>query len=357
MSPAWRGTFRAVPRAAFLPDIIWPFTGDGETSAPVDRRATPETWLRWAEENLPITVQHDDGASTGPGVYTSSSSTPSIVASMLRDLDARPGMSVLEVGTGTGWNAALLCERLGAQAVTTVEIDPALADRARGRLSEAGYRPAVVVGDGLDGHGPGALYDRIIATAGVRTVPMAWLAQCRPGGVIVAPWGTHYSPQDAIVRLVVAADGSCAAGRFTGPAEFMKVRSQRLAWPVHEEYVLDRPGTVSHSEADLGDVFDGGYGGTGMLLGLFVDDCTHTVHDGTAWLYGLGDRSWAAATAEGAGVRVHQSGPRRLWDEVEAAYRWWRDQGRPDVERFGLTVTAAGREVWLDGPGAVVNVR
>lgn len=51
---------------------------------------------------------------------------------------------------------------------------------------------------------------------------------------------------------------------------------------------------------------------------------------------------------------VHQCGPRRLWDEAEAAYRWWAGNGRPGVERFGLTVTADGHTTWLDDPGNVV---
>ncbi|GAB3457793.1 methyltransferase domain-containing protein [Streptomonospora sediminis] len=356
MSPAWRGAFRAVPRADFLPDVIWPFTGEENT--PVDRRSDPEVWARWAEENVPITVQHDDGADSGPGVYTSSSSMPNIVAAMLGDLGAEPGMRVLEVGTGTGWNAALLSRRLGERAVTTVEVDPVLAGQARARLQAAGFAPAVVVGDGLHGHPPSAPYDRIIATMGVRSIPPAWIAQTRPGGVIVVPWGTGYSRQDAIARLVIDSDGAVAAGRFTRPAEFMKARAHRQSWPVHDDYVTAAawPGAVSTADLALGRVFDPAYGGTGLLLGLVVDACTHTVHEGTAWLYGLTDRSWAAATAEHGRLRVHQSGPRRLWDEVEAAYRWWVAQGSPGVERFGLTATAGGRhQVWLEEPDHIVG--
>ncbi|GAA4887649.1 methyltransferase domain-containing protein [Streptomonospora salina] len=353
MAPAWRGAFRAVPRGAFLPDVIWPFSA-GEASTPVDRRTEYEAWAQWAEENVPLTVQHDDGAPTGPGVYTSSSSMPSIVAAMLRDLDVEPGMRALEIGTGTGWNAGLLSCRLGDRAVTTVEVDEVLADQARARLAAAGFAPTVVVGDGLAGHAPGAPYDRVIATAGVRSIPPAWIAQTRPGGVIVAPWGTDYSRQDAIARLVVGDDGT-AGGRLTGPAEFMKARSHRRKWPVHEEYVTDWPGAVTGSDLTLDEVFDPAYGGTGLLLGLLVDACTHTVHEGTAWLYGITDRSWAAAVAESPEVRVHQSGPRRLWDEVETAYRWWLDRGRPEVDRFGLTVDADGQRVWLDSPDTPIT--
>ena len=96
----------------------------------------------------------------------------------------------------------------------------------------------MVTGDGFTGHRAGAPYDRIIVTCGVREIPHAWVEQVRPGGVILTPWGTHYSHQDALVRLTVGADGT-ASGRFTEPAQFMKMRAQRLQWPRHAGYVPD----------------------------------------------------------------------------------------------------------------------
>ncbi|MDA0566445.1 methyltransferase domain-containing protein [Streptomonospora sp. S1-112] len=355
LDPAWRGAFRAVPRADYLPDVIWPFTPEDDRRR-VDRAADPDAWARWAEADVPITVQWDDGATAEAGeVYTSSASMPSLVAAMLRDLDSRPGMRVLEIGTGTGWNAALLCERLGAEAVTTVEVDASLAERARARLRAAGYRPVVVAGDGLAGCPDRAPYDRVIATVGVRAVPVAWIDQTRPGGVILAPWGTHFSTHDALARLVVAADGS-ASGQFTGPAQFMKARSQRRAWPDHEEYVRTGDSTAMRTDLDVADLFDPGYGGTGMLLGLLVPDAVHNARDGKVWLYGLTDHSWAAAVTEDGTTSAYQGGPRRLWEEVEAAYRWWLAQGSPGVDRFGLTVHPDGtHEVWLDTPDHPVS--
>ncbi|MFC7470491.1 hypothetical protein ACFQVA_27485 [Actinomadura keratinilytica] len=69
------------------------------------------------------------------------------------------------------------------------------------------------------------------------------------------------------------------------------------------------------------------------------------------WFYGLTDRSWACVMfRDGAAARVWQSGPRRLWDEAEAALTWWEERGRPGHERFGLTVTAVGQSAWLDDP-------
>jgi hypothetical protein len=70
------------------------------------------------------------------------------------------------------------------------------------------------------------------------------------------------------------------------------------------------------------------------------------------WFYGLDDRSWAVVMFQDGATtaRVWQSGPRRLWDEVEAAFHWWEERGKPGYERFGLTVTAEGQRAWLDDP-------
>ncbi|WP_424188459.1 methyltransferase domain-containing protein [Actinokineospora sp. G85] len=93
---------------------------------------------------------------------------------------------MLEIGTGTGYNAALLCHRLGADKVVSVDLNPDLVTTARNALAALGHTPVLVVGNGDDGvpdHGP---YDRIIATAAVPAIPAAWIDQLAPGGKIIA---------------------------------------------------------------------------------------------------------------------------------------------------------------------------
>ncbi|WP_323375907.1 methyltransferase domain-containing protein [Streptomyces alkaliterrae] len=360
LDAAWAESFRAVPRSLFLPDLFWTHDMATGRNAAVDREDV-DAWERAACSNIPLVTQWDDGrhSGTAPGaVPTSSSSMPSVVAAMLRDLDVREGTRVLEVGTGTGWNAALLAHRLGASNVVSVEVDGAVVESARTALKAAGLDAEVVHADGRDGWAPGAPYDRVVVTAGVREFSPHWLRQARPGGVVLAPWGTHYSDQDALVRLTVAEDGH-ARGPFLRMVEFMKLRAQRLDWNRFREYVPSFPGDADVSAgslalADLGDR----YRAARFVAGLGVPDCAHVVNptgDGTGrvWFFDLASRSWAAAEFRepGAPALVYQSGPRRLWAEVERVLTWWAEVGRPGVDRFGLTVAPDGAtHAWLDDP-------
>jgi protein-L-isoaspartate(D-aspartate) O-methyltransferase len=123
------------------------------------------------------------------GVPTSSASQPAVVAIMLEQLQVPAGGSIMEIGAGTGYNAALLSELAGASGrVATVDIDPGVADEARSHLSEAGLANVTVIcGDGALGWADGAPYDGIIVTAGVADLAPAWVAQLRPGGRLVVP--------------------------------------------------------------------------------------------------------------------------------------------------------------------------
>ena len=362
----WAPAFAAVPRSAFLPDEMWPWDMDARASVHTDRRRDPDAWQRWAHANVPIVTQWDDGqhAGTDPGhVPTSSSSMPHVVAGMLHDLDLQPGMRVLELGTGTGWSAALMAHRIGEHNVVSVEVDKTVADKARQHLDRAGLHPTLVVGDGLAGHPDGGPYDRIVATMGLRHIPPALLAQLRPGGVLLAPWGTDYANEDALLRLTAHSDGG-ASGPFLRELEFMKARAQRATWPNNEDYApdwdtVDSPGTTALRVGDLDAPL---FSPARWSIGLAVPHVVHTigqyrpgVHSG--WWYSLTDRSWAAVSwQDGATTKVWQDGGRRLFDEVETAWHWWNDHGRPEHNRYGLTITPDGRQQpWLDHPGQLVH--
>lgn len=115
-------------------------------------------------------------------------SQPFIVAIMTELLAVRPGASILEIGTGSGYQAAILAE-LGAR-VFTIEVIPELAEGARRTLSRLGYSAvAVRTGDGNDGWPEHAPFDGVIVTAAAPDVPKALFDQLKPGGRMVVPLG------------------------------------------------------------------------------------------------------------------------------------------------------------------------
>jgi protein-L-isoaspartate(D-aspartate) O-methyltransferase len=146
-------------------------------------RFVPGSALEEVYRDQAIVTKNEDG------VPVSSSSQPAMMALMLEQLDVRPGLNVLEIGSGTGYNAALLSELVGPSgSVTTIEIDPEVVAWARERLSGAGYdRVRVIEGDGGDGWPDGALYDRIELTVGAADIAPAWVEQLKAGGILVLP--------------------------------------------------------------------------------------------------------------------------------------------------------------------------
>jgi protein-L-isoaspartate(D-aspartate) O-methyltransferase len=131
------------------------------------------------------------------GVSTSSSSEPRLMARMLDRLRVLPGMHVLEIGTGTGYNAAILAHLVGdSGAVTTIEVDPTVARQARANLDRAGFeRVRVITRDGWDGADEYGPYDRIELTVGTWDISPRWVEQLRSDGLLlVALWlraGVH----------------------------------------------------------------------------------------------------------------------------------------------------------------------
>lgn len=361
LPPDWRSAIEAAPRHLFVPPDVWVADGAGGWR-PLSRHHDAAAWWELVNRDGYIVTQVDDGRppeSGAAGEYsTSSASQPSLVLRMLAELDIEPGHRVLEIGTGTGWNAALLSARLGDAAVTTIEVDGELADAARIALDRAGYRPTVVTGDGADGYPPGAPYDRIISTASVLRIPAPWLAQTRPGSIILTPHGDAYH-NDALAKLTVAEDGT-ASGRFVGRAPFMWLRQHRVLLKRMRDYVRadDQPDR-SRTELDPRKVFgdpDGDFAVAARLrdCAWYRADAADGSDEFTIWLLGLaGERCWASVdfVEGGRPYVVEQYGPRRLWDEFESAYEWWLAAGRPSTERFGLTADPAGQHLWLDSPG------
>ncbi len=177
-SEAIAAAFATVPRERFIPEVV------------------AEQGLEAAYQDRAFPTKHDR-----QGMPISSSSQPAIMAEMLELLELAPGHRVLEVGAGTGYNAAVLSQLVGAQGrVTTVDIDPEIVGRAKRALGDAGYRADVRQGDGRAGFAKHQPYDRIIVTASANQLQSAWLEQLAEGGRIIVPM--RLDPDADAIQLI-----------------------------------------------------------------------------------------------------------------------------------------------------------
>ncbi|RBQ16244.1 protein-L-isoaspartate(D-aspartate) O-methyltransferase [Spongiactinospora rosea] len=341
----------AVPRHLFIPPVgIADASGGGEVV--IDRDADPDTWWDAVYRNVPIVTQLDDGTtdlrSGTSGLYSSSNSAPGTVTDFLDLLDPCPGHRVLEIGTGTGWTAALLSHLVGAHNVTSIEVDAALAEQAAKNLGEAGVHPHLITGDGAGGSPERAPFDRVHVTCGIHAVPYAWVEQTRPGGVIVLPYDPGFVAGHAL-RLTARPDGT-ASGTFDGGAEYMMMRSQRII--ANAEDGTSRETRTRIDPRTITQASPGAALAISAITGLHISSHQETSRLLT-WVTDPADPAcWSLViyVPDAGDYEVHQVGDRPLWEEVVDAYFRWLDWGEPGRYRFGMTVTPDGQRVWLDTP-------
>ena len=226
-SPALEQAFLSIPREAFVP-YFYEQEATSRTMAwkLVSAHEMPrEDYLAAVYRNASLVTKIDERSWP-----VSSSSLPSIMATMLEALDVQPSQRVLEIGTGSGYNAALLATLTHTpEQVVTIERDAVLAAQARHTLEQViGPGVTVVVGDGVVGWPSGAPYDRIIATASAATLPMAWVEQLDIGGRLVmdlqGPLASSF--------LVVEKTAESVSGHFLSePLHFMPLETEAISLP------------------------------------------------------------------------------------------------------------------------------
>lgn len=290
------------------------------------------------------------------GTAISSSSQPAIMAIMLQQLRPQPGQRVLEIGAGTGYNAALLGYLVGPQGrVVTLDLDPDLCAQARANLAAAGITNVEVVeADGAGGWPPGAPYDRIIVTASADDLSPAWLEQLVEGGRLVAPLMLEGPTQ---LSIGFQRQGRCLRADSLTYCGFMPLRGQ-MAWPAFEQrhpglsQALGR-GRPTGAAIPVGDL----RAGFEMWLALtepgYVRVATRPedlptfgvqTDEGLALLEGEGSRLQVVVYGEG------EEAARRL---LESHRRWLRT--RPSLEAF--QIEACPSQEAVEPPPGVKAIR
>lgn len=213
-TPPWREAICAVPRHALVPHY---YTQHSDaTWSSVDRDTDPDQWLDVIYSNTTLITALDGRQAV------SSSTMPGLMVSMLETLNVHDGDRVLEIGTGTGYNAGLLAHRLGSDQVFSMDVDSELVDLARERLATIGYTPTLVARDGERGLAKHAPFNRIISTCAVPAIPRSWIDQTTQHGLIL----TDYQPSGLAGNLVLLQrHDDTATGRFLPDwAGFMTMR-------------------------------------------------------------------------------------------------------------------------------------
>lgn len=360
----------------------------GEAMLAVPRhRFVPEAPLRAAyADDVFVTKRNNEGDAL------SSASQPAIVAEMLEQLDVKPGHRVLEIGAGTGYNAALLDALVGPSgSVIAVDLDADTVKRAREALDAVGReRVRVVHADGETGFAEGAPYDRIIVTVGTWDLPPAWWDQLAEGGRLVAPLqirGSEHSVAFDYTGGVLRSRSVITCGfmpmRGIGSHESQAVELSEgriIAFHADKEVqaagargVLDERGTTvwtgvriarGEDTAQLSLWLACAFSGCGRMSAPFGDHgklrlmlrwANPAVVDGGAFAYVACRRDGDADDIRGSGIEVgvrgHGPGGAALAERVAAEVAVWDRECRGDARlqieayRSGVGPTVEGRFV------------
>ncbi|MEU6711237.1 methyltransferase domain-containing protein [Nonomuraea sp. NPDC046802] len=353
--PIWRDVFTRVPRHVFVPHFAYIVDTPQGSRYDLVSSTNAEQHIAWLKgvysdttlltqvEGRPVEEIFAEGS--GFGRHSSSSTMPGLMAWMLEIADFHDGDRVLEIGTGTGYNAALLSERLGADRVTTIDIDERLTRRARERLAVIGLHPAVVAADGRAGYEPEAPYDRVIATCGLGYVPPAWIEQTRPGGLILT---NVTGGIGGAMLLAQVEEGNVAHGRFLDRwAGFMPSRH-----PTAPDVPYSDASTSATTKLDPDLLDDAAFAFVAQMHLPQTRRYWATAADGKI-VSGLRshDGSWARVYAPdpNGSRRVEQGGSRRLWDQIENAFGLWEGGDHPDWTRFTFEARPGVQTVSLGG--------
>lgn len=345
----WRGPVSCTPRHLFVPQ--WWETDEGQWT--LREPLTDTDWFAAAYDDRSLITRvggmHADLAKPDDhptGRPTSSATLPSLVVRMLEHAQIDDGDELLDVGTGSGYGAALAAQELGDAAVTSVDVDPYLVEAARDRLELVGLRPTV---ETVDATGPlparAGKFDRIVATVAVRSVPESWLTALCVGGRLV----TTVAGTSLLVTAEKRQDGSAVGRVEWDRAGFMHARHgddyppevSGLLAAAHDmdgEDVTTSPYPV----VDVANAWD-----LDSMLGITAPGIEHAYREEEGRRTAVmahADGSWARATTASDGrTVVHQGGRRRLWEILDGLRAYWLQHGELPVRGARVLITPDGQ--------------
>lgn len=288
------------------------------------------------------------------GRPSSSTSQPSLVAVMLEVLDLGPGMRVLEIGAGTGYNAALIAEIINDPSlVTTVDIQCDVVADARRHLAAIGYGGIrVLCRDGSKGAPEHAPFDRVVATVGCPDISWHWVDQLAPDGLMLVPLQHGGPNSDPLVRLH-STGSSHLEGRVVTWAGFMPLQGELggrfwpepaygTTGPPTSEYELfpalaEAPLTMSSFRSGRTAWWDFAYF-------LALED-RRTLFSNVLELV---DSSGSRCLVDDHGISVW--GDHDLYDDLAAVYHRWERLGRPKLHDWHVRLTPRTTSRPLHGP-------
>lgn len=278
---------------------------------------------------------------------------PGLLVQMLRHGRLYPDADILEVGTGSGYGTALLCQRFGDASVTSVDVDRYVTEAAGSRLAEIGHHPTITACDATAPL-PGE-YDRIVSTVAVRPIPPSWLASLRTGGRLA----TTVTNTSMIITAEKTENGG-AVGRVERDwAMFMSTRHG-------PDYPTDQAGLIALAESADGEATQGHYPVVNVIESWELRSMLELAAPGVVLahrgnpgspqtlLMAHADGSWARAEMRlWEPPVVIQCGPRRLWDILDRIRTIWLRLGhfplhgaRAEIDPSGTIHLNRGGWTW-----------